>query len=268
MYQKVIKKALEYTRPLLISRLIYDNKKATNELSTLIVLNDNGDILTTAKNADIFMACNDYNETYPNILKEINETKPKNRKKIEEKYGIKSESIVGMHNVLIDIADNPGKLRIIKHEYLDLAIISIENKDNLLVHDFPIFKKNKPDVGISLCSVGFALPEYQAFKYDEESFSIKTDFILMNFPIFPTNGILTRNVADQKDHITMFEMSNLFLNGMEGGPILDKEGLVNGITIGTKIIQDSFGQIRLGIGINNETIIDFLNQNNIKYEVK
>ena len=122
MYKDAIKSALEYVRPFLIGRLFYEDKKVLNDISTMIVLNKNGDILTTATNADIFASCLEYNDTYPPILKEISEANPKKAKKIEEKYGIKSDTIVGMLNILVDIAEKPGKVKITKHDYLNLAI--------------------------------------------------------------------------------------------------------------------------------------------------
>ena len=265
MFKKSIKESLKYTRPLLISRLIYENKNVTNEISSMIVLNNEGDILTTAHNADIFIMSNDYNETYPSILKEISEAK--NPAKIEKKYGINKDNIVGMHNVIIDICDNPGKLEIIKHPYLDLAIIRLEHKDNILVKEFPKFIKNKLEVGESLCSIGFALPEYKAFTYDEKNYRIKSNFEFMNFPIFPTEGIKCRNIADKENKVTMFEMSNQIISGQEGGPILNKDGNVVGLIAGYRVFNDINGIIKLGIGINNEAIIDFLDKNNIKYEV-
>ncbi len=267
MYRTAIKSALEYVRPFLIGRLFYENKYITNDISTMMVLNKNGDILTTAKTADIFISCSEYNETYPSILKEIKDSKPKNIKKIEEKYGITKDTIVGMHNILIDIADNPGKLTVIKHPYLDMAIISIQNKEELLVENFPKFARKKLEPGDSICTLGFAFPEYKAFKYDEENFKITSDFKLMNFPIFPTDGIMARNIADKNDNISMLEISNLIVPGMEGGPILSKDGLVYGMIVGFSVIKDVGGLIRLGMGINNIEIMKFLDDNNIEYEV-
>ena len=157
MYKNAIKKSLEYVRPLLIGRLFYD-KYLANDISTLMVLNENGDILTTARNAEVLIASNDYNETYPAILKEISEEKPKNIPKLEKKYGINKDTIVGMENILIDIANNPGKLKIIKHPYLDMAIVSIENRESLLVKKFPKFARKKLEPGEDICTLGFAFP--------------------------------------------------------------------------------------------------------------
>lgn len=268
MYKNVIKKALEYTRPFLIGRLFYGDKFVSNDISTMIVLNKNGDILTTAHNAEILVSTSDYNDTFPPILKEISEAKPKNIPKIEKKYGIEKNTIVGMQNILIDIADNPGKLKITNHPYLDLAIISIENKENLLVNNFPVFAKNNLEPGNEICTLGFAFPEYKAFKYDEESFKIKSNYEFMNFPIFPTNGIICRNIADKENKISMFEMTNIIATGQEGGPVLDKKGHLNGMILGFKVVSDYGWPIKIGIGINIKTIKDFLNSNNIEYEVE
>ena len=267
MYKTAIKTSLNYTRPLLIGRLYYENKTVSNDITSMIVLNKNGDILTTAHNAEVFFACSDFNETYPPILKEINEAKPKQIKKIEEKYGINKDTIVGIHNIIIDVANTPGALRITKHPYLDLAIVSIENNKEILVKNFPVFAKNSPEIGTSICSVGFAIPEYKAFKYDEENYRLTSSYDFMNFPIFPTTGIICRNIADKEDKVTMFEMSNQVLSGQEGGPILDIKGHIVGMTTGFRIINDLSGQTKLGIGIRNDAIMQFLDDNNIEYEV-
>ncbi len=267
MFRKAIKESLNYIRPFLIGKLYYNNIIA-NDITTLIVLNKNGDILTTSKNADIFSLCNDYNEIYPNIIKEIKEAKPRNIPKLEKKYGIDNNTIIDMKNILIDISDNPGKLKIIKHDNLDLAIISIENKDNILVKNYPKFSKNKPEVGTSVCTIGFAFPEYKAFTYDEENYNLKSKFDFMNFPIFPTDGIICRNIADSSDNISMFEMTNLIITGQEGGPVINKEGFIEGMIIGSKLSDDHGFKIKTGIAINNIEIMKFLDDNNIEYEVE
>ena len=268
MYKKVLAKALDYTRPFLIGRLYYENKRVSNDISTLIVLNKNGDILTTSHNADVFFATNDYNETYPPILKEISEAKPKHISKIEEKYGIKKDTIVGLQNILVDIANDIGKINIIKHKYLDLAIVSFVGTKDFLVKGYPTFAKNPLSPGESICTTGFAFPEYRAFKYDEENFKLVSNYEFMNFPIFPTEGIMCRNIADKENNVSMFEMSNLIISGQEGGPVLDTKGLLRGMIIGNRIVDDFGGPIKIGIAINNATIMAFLDENHIEYEVE
>lgn len=271
MFRNAIKKGLQYIRPLITGKLIYKDKSIVNSLSTLIVLNKNGDILTTLTNAELFLIEDDNNEVFPNILNEIdNAPKERQKKKIEEKYGIKDNSIVGIHNVIIDIAKNPGKLNIIKHPYLDLAIVKIENKKNILVDEFPKFVNKPIDIGTSVCNLGFAFPEYKAFEYDKESKKIISTNEVMNFPVFPTEGMITRNIIDKQDILSMIETSNEVITGTQGGVLLNKDGNVLGMLAGTNIIKstipgDDFN-MRLGISINSQTIIKFLKDNDIEFE--
>ncbi len=271
MFRNAIKSGLEYIRPLLTGKLVYKDKSIINNLSTLIVLNKNGDILTTLTNAELFLIEDDNNEVFPNILNEIeNTTKDRQRKKLEEKYGIKDNSIVGIHNVIVDIAKNPGKLNIIKHPYLDLSIIKIENNKNILVNEFPKFTNKTPEVGTSVCNLGFAFPEYKTFTYNEETHTISTTNEVMNFPVFPTEGIITRNIIDKNDNLSMIETSSEVINGTQGGVLLNKEGNILGMLTGTNIIKSTLPNdnftIRLGISINSQTIIKFLKDNNIEFE--
>lgn len=268
MYKKVLAKALDFTRPFLIGHLYYKDKLVANDIATMIVLNKNGDILTTARNADVFFATNDYNETFPKILKEISEAKPRVSRKIEEKYGIKDNTIVGVQNILVDIANKLGKINVIKHKYLDMALITFTGQEESLVKGFPKFAKNNLLPGESICSLGFAFPEYRAFKYDEENYRLIADYEFMNFPIFPTSGMMCRNIADKEHNISMFEMSNQIFAGQDGGPVLDAKGLLRGMIIGYRIINEDNCPTKIGLAINAETIRSFLDENNIEYEVE
>ena len=64
MFRNAIKKGLQYIRPLITGKLIYKDKNIVNSLSTLIVLNKNGDILTTLTNAELFLIEDDNNEVF------------------------------------------------------------------------------------------------------------------------------------------------------------------------------------------------------------
>lgn len=266
MDNKRIQNAIKYTRPLLVGRLFYENKTVSNDIVSLIVINKNGDFITTAHNADIFIQSGEYNEIYPPILKEIDSAKKKN--KLEEKYGIKKDMVVGLSNIIIDVADKPGKLKIIKHPYLDLAVVQISNRDNVLVDKYPVFAKNTVSVGEQTCSLGFALPEYRAFAYDEENYKIKSTYEFMNFPTFTSTGIICRNIADKENRISMFEMTNLIFTGQEGGPVIDKKGNLIGMIIGFKVVNDAGVLSKIGVAINKDEIMKFLDENQIEYEVQ
>ncbi len=269
MFVKPIRNSTFYTKPLITGKVLYKNNKILNEINTLIVLNKNGDILTTSYIADLFLIEEDINEVYPPILKEIRSSTKKNRKKIENKYGINNDTVVLLHNILIDIADKPGKLNIIKHNYLDLAIIKIEHKSKILVDKFPMFSFTY-DVGTMVCGVGYAFPEFDTFEFDKMNNKMITTNKVMNFPIFPLNGMITRLINDQNNKLSMFETSMQAIPGQYGGPVLNKEGHVIGMLIGSKkithsIIDDNFSFLDLGVAINSFTITKFLNENGIEY---
>src|SRR5574344_2328350 len=250
MFIKGINKALNYIRPLATGHLYYRNKKIVSSISSLIVLNKNGDLLTTAHNADLFMIADEANEVYTPILKEMQNKSPREIKKIEKKYGINNDTLIGMHNILIDVAENPGKLKVIKHPYLDLAIIQIETKKEVLVDSFPTFLNQNGLIGTSICKIGFALPEYKTFYYDEKSLTLKTNNEFMNFPIFPLEGMITRNIADEKKNITMLEISSMLVPGQEGGALVDVNGNVLGMLLGNKrIISNDETDFRIDLAV-------------------
>lgn len=56
----------------------------------------------------------------------------------------------------------------------------------------------------------------------------------MNFPIFPVESIITRNIFDTKENISMFELSSPVEDGMESAPVLNTNGEILGIALGNK----------------------------------
>ena len=270
MFSKAIEKGIKYTKPLLTGRMYYEKRRIVNGISSLIVLNAEGDILTCGHVADLFMIADETNEVFYPILAELQGKSNKEQAKIEKKYDIKPDTLVALHNIIVDIADNPGRLNIIKHPILDLAIIKLENKENVLIKDFPIFRTENALVGEMMCNLGFAFPEYDTFYYDENKNLVCTSNKIMNFPVFPLNGMITRHIIDPNQEITMFEISCPCLPGQSGGPILDEKGYICGIQAGTKRISSNYNNdmpfdLDLGIGINVKAVTNFLDQHHIKY---
>ncbi len=88
----------------------------------------------------------------------------------------------------------------------------------------------------------------------------------MNFPTYPITGIVTRNLMDEHGNISEFEISSEIFVGMNGGPLLDKEGNIYGILSSNKNIYVNNELIKkAGIVINSTDIIKFLEDNNITY---
>ena len=264
MFVKSLKENTECIKPLLTGKVFYKNRQLYNYINTLIVLNDEGDILTSASVANLFFLCDEISEIFPPIINQLDSVNRKKLKKLENQHGIKNDTLIAIHNILVDIANNPGKLNIIKHDYLDMAIIKLEKPKEILVTTFPVFKNSKNEIGTSVVSFGHAFPEYETFYFDNEEKIIKTSNAVMNFPLFPLEGLITRYVADKNGSVTMFETSMPSIPGHSGAPVLNIDGEIIGMMVEFKSPPSNLN-INLGLAIDGQSIIKFLDEHDIKY---
>lgn len=268
MFKKAIEIGSSYTRPLLTGKVIYNNRNIINQINTLIILNKEGYILTCAHIADLLLSSSDINEVFDPIIKEMKDLNKKQLLKLEKKYGIEENTIIKLHNILVQITHDIKNINIIKHPYLDLAIIKLESINNESFNNFPIFNTKDRKIGTSICNLGFAFPEYDTFSYDKNKEKIIITNKIMNFPLFPNSGIITRNIIDSNNKISMFETNIPCLPGQNGGPVLNINGEIIGLLIDNKkimMVDDKDFVVNLGVAINSSEIVDFLDANNVSY---
>lgn len=287
MYKKSIKEVSNYLIPFIQGIKYYGSNEIEHCLGTMIILNKNGDILTCRHIAEQFILNNQLNDKYFKVISEIKSIKnSENKKKLEKKYNLNNDTIV-LSNIFLPFKVNGDfKINIIFHEYLDLAIIRF-NDVKFDIGNYPIFSKNIPLQGQSVCKLGYAFPEYSIYEYSDKTNNIVIKKnIVSNFPLFPLDGIVTRHVMDDNKKLSMFETSTPGLRGQSGGPIFDTDGLVYGIQSMTRQIDLNFDVngtvkrginkknveftpfINLGIGISSSEIIKFLEDNNIDFDCK
>ena len=285
MYKKSIKNNSKYLVPFVEGIKYYGSNEIEHALGTMIILNDEGDILTCKHIAQEFIINDKLASSYPKLLNDLKKCKnDSQREELEKKYNLNSSTAV-LTNINLPFQINRDiNIEIKMHKYLDLAIIRFDGI-NVKLENYPIFAKNIPEQGQSMCKLGFAFPEYSYFEYSEEVGNIvlkkeKVD----NFPLFPMDGIVTRIVMDERNEKSMFETSTPGIRGQSGGPIFSPEGIVYGIQSFTKQLDLNFDVdknvkrginekkvtytpfINLGVGITSKEIIKFLDENNIKYE--
>ena len=284
MYKKSIKENSKYLIPFVEGIKYYGSDEIEHAIGTMIILNDNGDILTCKHIAIEFINNNKLGEIYSGLINELNSCKTEEEKKaIEKKYCLEKDTPVLTNiNLPFKIGDTIN-IEIKLHDYLDLAIIKFKGA-NLKCDNYPTFARELPSQGQSVCKLGFAFPEYSYFEYSKENENIvMKNEIISSFPLFPMDGIVTRQIVDEKKQVTMFETSTPGLRGQSGGPIFSPEGLVYGIQSMTKHLDLNFDIdkvvkrgienkkitytpfINLGVGISSKEIIKFLDLNNIKY---
>ncbi len=278
MYKKSIKENSKYLLPFVEGIKYYGSDEIEQGIATMILLNKHGDALTCKHVAEKIIANDMLGKRYSEI---INKLKHNNKEKIEKEYNLQDDSVVLSH---INLPANVDK--IIFHNYLDLAVIRFRDLD-VKFDNYPVFSKELPEQGQSVCKLGFAFPEYDLFEYSKEldNIVIKKNTI-SNFPVFPIDGIVTRLEMGENRKVSMFETSSPGLRGQSGGPIFSPEGLIYGIQAVTKHLDLNFDVnqtvkrgyeekqvnftpfINLGVGVASTEIIKFLEDNNIEFNCK
>lgn len=265
MYKKACKEALNFIRPMIIGKKYYGVNDILNDIGTIIVVNQNGDMITTKEIAENIILSVDTKDVFTPIFAEMQNKNSKQIKKIEKKYDLNDKTITNICIQIVDVAESITNIEIVFHKYLNLALIKNTN-NNLLISRFPKFENSKIMQGQDFVGIGFAFPEYETFIYNKENNDIDLTYKKMNFPSYPITGIVTRNLIDENGNISEFEISNEIYIGMNGGPVLNKEGKILGMLSSNKNIYINNELIkRVGIVINSTDIINFLKENNVEY---
>lgn len=286
MFKEAIRNNITNIKPLVTGYKKPFSDGIINSIGTVIVLNEDGWVLTCKHLADTIVIADQIMNKYEDIKKELFENKIP-PKKIYKKYDIKDDQALIMQNVFLNLIEKWDSIRIFAHEYLDLALIKFENPGKIMCDKYPIFAKENASIGEYLCRIGFPYPEINCFRYNHvtKTICVKEDFN-SNIQPFPLDGMVTRYLLDNKGNNTLFEMTNPILLGQDGGSILNKDGYIVGMQAGsvsrdtyldidTDLIRNNstvhakqYNFINFGIGINVDTIKKFLDEHDVKYKIE
>lgn len=290
MFAAACTQARSFTLPVIISTRYFDGTVECG-CGAFVVLNNEGWIMTVAHIWQSFFA-------YQNHAKEIADYKAK-LQAIEQ-----DQKLDGKHKRKKITHLNSDPKWITNHSFWwgvdgvqikdvkllqegDLVIGRLEPFDQKLVTTYPVLKNPSTNFsnGTSLCRLGFPFHEIKA-SFDDS----KNAFILASgslpLPLFPIEGIFTRNVAagkskDGKYVIKLLETSSPGLRGQSGGPIYDAKGSIwalqsrtmhyplgfspKVIKNGKEIEENQF--INVGWGVHIELIVSFLRDHGIKFQL-
>jgi Trypsin-like peptidase domain len=169
---------------------------------------------------------------------------------------------------------------------LDLAIARLAPFDPAWVTGYPVFKDPSAGIlaGTSLCRLGFPFHEFTPTYEKGKGFRLPD--AALPAPVFPLEGIMTRNIVagqtrDGKHEIKFLETSSPGLRGQSGGPVFDQEGRVWGIQSRTvhlplgfsppvpdgrkKEVEHQF--LNVGWAVHPDVVYSFLKENRIKFTV-
>ena len=283
MFKEAIKKNINYIKPIVNGYKTPYSDEVYGGMGTVMAINEDGWVLTCRHIAENIIIADKIMEAYKDIKKELIENKVP-PKKIYKKYDIEEDSAVIFRNVFLNLIDSWNGMQIFMHEYLDLALIKFDNPGKIFCDKFPVFAKENAEPGEYLCRLGFPYSEINCFSYNHatKDIIIKKDFD-SNFQVFPLDGMLTRILIDDKQKISLFEMTNAALLGHSGGPIFNKDGVVVGIQIGNaskdigldidtklkrstkEIAVKQYSFVSFGVGINVTAIKEFLDKHKVEY---
>ena len=167
----------------------------------------------------------------------------------------------------------------------DLVIGRLEPFDPDGISTYPVLKDPTSNfhIGTSLCKLGFPFHEIKAtFDEPKKSFALAPGCLPL--PLFPLEGIYTRNVVagkskDGKYDLKFLETSSPGLRGQSGGPIFDRNGIVWAIQSktahfplgfspkiqrgGKEVEENQF--LNVGWGVHPELLIAFLRDNGVPF---
>jgi len=286
MFAKAYDIASEYTEPLVVSFQYFD-KSVHSGLGTLIVLNNEGWLMTVAHNFSI-------SHTYYQHEKEIKEYLEKEEiiradLALTEEQKDQELLLLCNQNWVINFAIFFGRIQMpILESYVynehDIAFVRVDPSYFAHKTVFPKIKKSQNmKNGTSLCKLGFPFTEFTS-TYD----AVTNQFVLPPnlFPIarFPIEGIYTRTQLhgrsqDDTMDVLFLETSTPGLKGQSGGPTFDVDGNIYAVQSQTQTIPLGFkGMIEnngvtfeenqflnVGLGVPAGTIETLCQRHNIKF---
>ena len=203
MFVKAVKLVSYYTRPVFTISRAAGETGVTPGAATIFFVNEEGWAVTTKRIAGALMVAN----------------------KKDAPHEIKLN--------FVDCVDVIKGITCKLHPKLDLALIHFEGYSDILYRPHAVFAThtNEPVQGKSLCRLGYPFPEFSNYKYDAEKDTILwTAEGKKTSPRFALEGMVTRLVSTGVE-ISGFELSTPGYEGMAGGPVFDKDGLVHGMYV-------------------------------------
>lgn len=253
MFVEAISKVKGFTRPIHTISRRYGSTDIEPSAATLFFVNELGFAVTCKHVAAIIAQAEAVNSHYKGFIKEKNLISKKKRRKIRElerEYEIDKTKVIQIKNTFVNCMDKIDEFQIHVHPTEDLAIIKFKGFERLMYKGYAVFMKDMSQVkqGRSLCRLGYPFAEFSNYNYDGESDDIEWSNEGQPItPIFPIDGIMTRNLLGEGGVIRAIEISTPGLKGQSGGPLFNENGLVCGM-------QSSTHHLHLGFDVNDKEV--------------
>lgn len=290
MFAKAYAIAAEFTHPVIVSTQLYDGTTRCGA-AAFVYLNEEGWVVTAAHIWDSLVAHQNHQKEIQQHEKAVqavkNDTALTAGRKAKKLRQLKSNPQWIVDHSFLWARAGVGVAEVHANRDLDLAAVRLDPFDPGSVKVYPTIKDptGRMDPGTSLCRLGYPFHEIQA-TYDEKTRCFELAPGAIPLPVFPIEGIYTRNCLAGKSHdgkyeVKFLETSSPGLRGQSGGPIFDVNGTVWAIQSQTvhfplgfspkirkgKVETEEHQFLNVGLGVHPEVLVAFLKDKNIRFNL-
>lgn len=250
MFVEALDQVDQFTRAIHFICRYHGSAEIIPQTATMFFVNEQGCAVTCKHVADNLIYSDKFYTRYLQFRKEFRyfereKVAALEKKRLEEKYGLRSDSLIRIKSSFPDSVNGDYRLVIQRHPVYDLAIVQFQGYSEIKYKGFARLLKDETKVrpGRTLCRLGYPFPEFSNYRFNKDTDDIEwSQSGRISTPAFPIDGIITRQVADQNG-IFGIEMSTPGLKGQSGGPLFDTKGIVYGMQSATQHLHLGFDQV-------------------------
>lgn len=250
MFVEALDQVDQFTRAIHFICRYHGSAEIIPQTATMFFVNEQGCAITCKHVADNLIYSDKFYTRYLQFRKEFRHFEREKvaaleKKRLEEKYGLRSDSLIRIKSSFPDSVNGDYRLVIHRHPVYDLAIVQFQGYSEIKYKGFARLLKDETKVrpGRTLCRLGYPFPEFSNYRFNKDTDDIEwSQSGRISTPAFPIDGIITRQVADQNG-IFGIEMSTPGLKGQSGGPLFDTKGIVYGMQSATQHLHLGFDQV-------------------------
>lgn len=250
MFVEALNQVDQFTRAIHFICRYHGSAEIIPQTATMFFVNEQGCAVTCKHVADNLIYSDKFYTRYLQFRKEFRyfereKVAALEKKRLEEKYGLRSDSLIRIKSSFPDSVNGDYRLVIHRHPVYDLAIVQFQGYSEIKYKGFARLLKDETKVrpGRTLCRLGYPFPEFSNYRFNKDTDDIEwSQSGRISTPAFPIDGIITRQVADQNG-IFGIEMSTPGLKGQSGGPLFDTKGIVYGMQSATQHLHLGFDQV-------------------------
>lgn len=250
MFVEALDQVDQFTRAIHFICRYHGSAEIIPQTATMFFVNEQGCAITCKHVADNLIYSDKFYTRYLQFRKEFRyfereKVAALEKKRLEEKYGLRSDSLIRIKSSFPDSVNGDYRLVIHRHPVYDLAIVQFQGYSEIKYKGFARLLKDETKVrpGRTLCRLGYPFPEFSNYRFNKDTDDIEwSQSGRISTPAFPIDGIITRQVADQNG-IFGIEMSTPGLKGQSGGPLFDTKGIVYGMQSATQHLHLGFDQV-------------------------